>query len=250
MKELMIAVERVVRPVWAGPRRKMKMRQELLTHLTSAYEEGRARLGNDASALEEAVRRFGNPADLTRDLQASVPFYERTLFAPLPGTKWLTALEGYLEGKEGESSFRRIMLSTWLWLWISFALALGPAIIIYESRYDAVGAFMALVWCAVTAGAAGVFLVGFHATYRELSRPLRLTAVLRATLFAALALAAPAVAFAAMLHWMLEIPIHYDPAAGGVFIGVLMMLGISFLVRCQETTNRGREEWTSLEIGD
>ena len=179
MKELMIAVERVVRPVRAGPRRKMRLRQELLSHLTSVYEEGRARLENDALALEEAVRRFGNPADLTRDLQASAPFDQRVAFAPLPGTKWLTALEGYVEGKAGESSSRRIMLSSWLWLWISFPLALGPAIIIYESRNDAVGAFMALVWCAVTAGAAGVFLVGFHATYRELSRPLRLTAVLR-----------------------------------------------------------------------
>src|SRR5262249_39254712 len=79
MKELMGPVEGAVRPGHARPARKRGMRQELLAHLTSILEEERARGGDEQAALAEALRRFGDPADLTRDLQASVPLLERRL---------------------------------------------------------------------------------------------------------------------------------------------------------------------------
>lgn len=72
MKELMVQVERAVRPVRASSRCKDRMREELLTHLTGIYEEERARLGDGAAALAQAVQRFGDPAELTRELQESV----------------------------------------------------------------------------------------------------------------------------------------------------------------------------------
>lgn len=80
MTELTEAVERAVRPVWARRGRKRRMRRELLTHLTAAYEEERARLGDDRLALNRALARFGDPSELTRELQASVPRWERVLF--------------------------------------------------------------------------------------------------------------------------------------------------------------------------
>jgi hypothetical protein len=85
MNELMAAVERAVRPVRAGFARKMRMRQELLAHLTASYEEERARLGDDRAAVAEALRRFGDPKEVGRDLQASVPLPERVLHVPVPG---------------------------------------------------------------------------------------------------------------------------------------------------------------------
>ena len=72
LTQLQIVVERAVRPVRAGARRKDRMREELLAHLTGIYDQERARLGDETAAREEAARRFGDPAALTRGLQESL----------------------------------------------------------------------------------------------------------------------------------------------------------------------------------
>jgi hypothetical protein len=77
MNEFMVMVERAVRPVQAGPKRKLRMREELLAHMTSIYEEELARLSDDTAARAEAIRRFGDPTALTTDLQASVTLRDR-----------------------------------------------------------------------------------------------------------------------------------------------------------------------------
>ncbi|MDB5307834.1 MAG: Clp amino terminal protein [Gemmataceae bacterium] len=77
MTEFMVLVERAVRPVRSGPRRKMRMREELLAHLTGIYEQELARLGDEPAARAEAARRFGDPAGLTADLQAAVTVRDR-----------------------------------------------------------------------------------------------------------------------------------------------------------------------------
>jgi hypothetical protein len=69
----MVAVERAVRPVQASGKCKDRMREELLAHLTAIYDEEYARLGDEAAARAEAIRRLGEPAALTAELQASVP---------------------------------------------------------------------------------------------------------------------------------------------------------------------------------
>src|SRR4051812_28661698 len=88
MKALMIHVERAVRPVRAGGKRKLAMRRELLAHLTAIYDEENARLGDETAALQAALARFGEPAQLTKELQETVPYVERFFNAPLtkPGT--------------------------------------------------------------------------------------------------------------------------------------------------------------------
>ena len=87
MKELMIHVEKIVRPIRAFAGRKLRMRQELLSHLQAALEEERGS-SDDAAALDRAKARLGVPAELTRSLQLSVPRIERMLMArlPLPGS--------------------------------------------------------------------------------------------------------------------------------------------------------------------
>lgn len=87
MRELMIHVERVVRPVRACTDHKDRMREELLAHLTGLFEEERPRLGDDRAALEQALGRFGDAAELTQQLQASVSRMERGEFLV---ERWLT----------------------------------------------------------------------------------------------------------------------------------------------------------------
>jgi hypothetical protein len=69
-------VERAVRPVQASTRHKWKMREELLAHVTAVFEE-EAKLGEERLALERTAQRFGNPAELADQLQASVPTNDR-----------------------------------------------------------------------------------------------------------------------------------------------------------------------------
>jgi hypothetical protein len=71
--QLKIIVERAVRPVRASMSCKLKMREELLAHINAVFDEEAARLHNDQAALERTAQRFGNPAELTGQLQMSVP---------------------------------------------------------------------------------------------------------------------------------------------------------------------------------
>lgn len=88
---LKIMVERAVRPVRTALSRKRKMREELLAHVSSVFEEESARLGNEVDALARTGQRFGNAAELTTQLQASVPWNDKAAwywenFFKKPGT--------------------------------------------------------------------------------------------------------------------------------------------------------------------
>jgi ATP-dependent Clp protease ATP-binding subunit ClpC len=70
-------VERCVRPVRAGVKAKRKMREELLAHLGAIYDEELANRNDPVAALDAAARRFGNPAEIARDLQTSLRVADR-----------------------------------------------------------------------------------------------------------------------------------------------------------------------------
>src|SRR5688572_6612171 len=70
-------VESAVRPVRVGTKCKRKMREELLAHLSHIFEEELSRLGDPQTALAEAARRFGDPAQLAAELQRALPASER-----------------------------------------------------------------------------------------------------------------------------------------------------------------------------
>lgn len=88
MKALRREVERVVAPLRANPWRKNRIREELLAHLTALYEDEAARNAGPSQSLAAALARFGEPADLTRNLQATVPLAERVLCYRFPGSTW------------------------------------------------------------------------------------------------------------------------------------------------------------------
>ena len=72
LTQLKILVERAVRPVRASIGRKRKMREELLAHVTAVFEEESPH-GDESAALARTTVRFGDPAELTRQLQTAVP---------------------------------------------------------------------------------------------------------------------------------------------------------------------------------
>lgn len=72
LTQLKVLVERAVRPVRASMSHKVKMREELLAHVSAVFEEELSRLDNDQAALERTAQRFGSPAELTGQLQVSV----------------------------------------------------------------------------------------------------------------------------------------------------------------------------------
>jgi hypothetical protein len=104
LTRLKILVERAVRPVQASAARKRKMREELLAHVVGVFEE-EAKLGDEPAALARTQERFGQAAELTVQLQASVP----------PSDRLERSAENFFGGS-GQSP---------LWLAARFAVALG-----------------------------------------------------------------------------------------------------------------------------
>ena len=113
LTRLKINVEGAVRPVRASTGRKFKMREELLAHLCGVFEEESAKNVEDRIALERTSLRFGNPAEITSQLQESV-----------------TAIDGILRRLEAhpeESMLRGALRFAWIEAAIS-CLALGAAV--------------------------------------------------------------------------------------------------------------------------
>lgn len=74
---LKIVVERAVRPLAAPQAVKRRMREDLYALICDIHREESAR-GHDAGALERTLARFGPPEQLTRDLQQSLSWHERS----------------------------------------------------------------------------------------------------------------------------------------------------------------------------
>ena len=98
--QLKIIVERAVRPVRASTSRKRKMREELLAHVVGVFEEESAKLGHERAAVERTAVRFGNPTEVTRQLQESVPARD--------------AVRRYWEGRPGEPAWRTAIRFAWV----------------------------------------------------------------------------------------------------------------------------------------
>jgi hypothetical protein len=109
-------VERIVRPVGGGIIFRRKTREELLSHLTGIYQEELARNSDAPAAMEQASRRLGNSADLTRELREGLRYADR--FA------WI--MERVLVRRAGESVNHWLLRQSM----VSFGLMLGLLLII------------------------------------------------------------------------------------------------------------------------
>jgi hypothetical protein len=97
---LKIQVERAVRPVVASLTRRMRMREELLELITRIHGEESARHPDPQLALEAALARFGDPAELARELQAGVGRWERMEAA------WVMWIESWIHCRENETRWK------------------------------------------------------------------------------------------------------------------------------------------------
>jgi hypothetical protein len=77
LTKLMVLVERAVRPVRASASRRQHIREELLAHVTAVFAEEVEKPGDEGSALERTKQRFGDPAELSDELQRMIPFWDR-----------------------------------------------------------------------------------------------------------------------------------------------------------------------------
>jgi hypothetical protein len=122
LTSLKILVERAVRPVQASAVRKWKMREELLAHVVGVFEE-EAKLGDEQAALARTQQRFGQAAELTGQLQASVPPSDRA--------------ERFFEnlfGGSGQSALRLAARLAAALGALSFIVPLGITILIHGRR--------------------------------------------------------------------------------------------------------------------
>lgn len=91
-KILKIHIEQAVRPVNASLARKRKMREDLLAHAVKIYSDLRISTDCPQVALDQTVLALGQSADLSNQLQASVPAIDR--------------LTQFLEGPPDEPAWR------------------------------------------------------------------------------------------------------------------------------------------------
>jgi len=88
-------IEGIVRPIGANFARKDQMREELLAGLTDLYEAEIAEGCSEEEALRRALDGFGDPDEIRREMQATVPLRERILFCGLSCPNWVAG-EGWL----------------------------------------------------------------------------------------------------------------------------------------------------------
>lgn len=75
-RELMVLVERVVRPLPIPLDRQKRLRAEFLDHLQTIHAEELTRDADPIAALVRTQQRFGNPVELTAELRASIRWPE------------------------------------------------------------------------------------------------------------------------------------------------------------------------------
>jgi hypothetical protein len=256
MKELMVHVERAVRAVHASPARKRRMRQELLAHLTGLVEEEKARGGDERQALARALQRFGDPAGLSRDLQASVPRLER----------WLSKL--FFRGP-GESGLRygariaalgaAIMFVGLNLMPLVFALAFVAA---GEKWSDARAGLGVQAVQAVIAGYVFLSVLLCHGVYRELAGRPGAASLLRAAAYGVGAMLAGVALVAGsyvaqpenpLWEFILRYPGNPMALSAGAWFACLPLavaLATVLVARVERAMARGRRDWANLEIGE
>jgi len=98
-------LHRAIDSIAARPGRKRIMREELLGHLLESHQAELSRRSDEHAAVQAAIERLGSVDELRMQLQASVPFFERMLFACLNRKEtlmsrwvWIVAVAGFVAG--------------------------------------------------------------------------------------------------------------------------------------------------------
>jgi hypothetical protein len=241
LTRLKILVERAVRPVLASTARKRKMREELLAHVLGVFEE-EARLGDEEAALARTQARFGQAAELTGQLQASVP----------PGDRVERFGENLVGYGTGQSALRLAALLAALTGAFSFVL-LGIVILIQVLRGQGsewltvarVPSLLAPLWMAFLVFCCTLLTHGMRqALFGPAGR-----FWLRAGLVAAAWLMIPVTAFAVCLVVMADIQRSLWVVVPLFPHGVLVPVALVALAYLIDSSCRHDQEWARLDIG-
>ena len=147
-KELKTLVERAVRPVRASMARKRQIREELLAHLVSIFEE-EASHGDQQVALERAKQRFGDVRELSGQIQGAISRSE----------SFGCFTERILLFRKGESALAHaVRIAVSLFLWFAITLVLLPPVLLLRGRQHEIGR-LEFAYLAADVAFAGLFFI-------------------------------------------------------------------------------------------
>lgn len=257
MKELMIHVEEIVRPVRAFAPRKLRMRRELFAHLQAALEEERGREGDQATALERAKARLGETAEVTRGLQESVRSFERMLMAKLPIPRVLERME------TGGGRWWRLdwpMTPMQAALFVAgaaifpFLTLIGLATVLNIDRQAAVRDLvehrLIAVLCLNVANIVLVFTAAticmrFMIAIASLAKPLRSRATMG---YAGAIILLPVVAMLVLLGCLNRRAATSNELLISMGVGLFLLMAQTLIARLVATMRRPYAEWLILEV--
>jgi ATP-dependent Clp protease ATP-binding subunit ClpC len=244
LKELKIVVERAVRPVRARLTRKRKMREELLGHLVSIFEEELQRSGDEQAALLEAKRRFGTPSELTSELQESVSRWERVGFL----------LEKYFDFRAGEPVLHLAGKSILLMCMMDAAMLLaGVLISLLGARPNELPMFLhvTLVTGVVMAAFMFVFLLSPERIGRALYGEKSEQSLRKVMLYCLASLPVlPVFAFVTYLAMTFDLAPSLAHFRFACCFAPATPLIFFLMARPMSEEIRYKQQWASLEIGE
>jgi hypothetical protein len=232
LTRLKIIVERAVRAVRASTRRKRAMREELLAHVLGVFEEESARLGDDRAALEWTALRFGDPTEVTSQLQATIPFGDRIR------RSW--------EGHSGESAMRAgLRIAGVIGALAMFFLG----VVLLATGWDGAWPREAVITCIRSVLVLPAYLFGL----------VLLTDWLEKALYDAAGRSWPKVALVTAGSWLYLLllvatlirPAEWDFRSAvmiTIWLGVTTPVFLYGLARSSIVRKRYHEEWASLDI--
>jgi hypothetical protein len=248
LKDMMVHVERIVRPVRAQPRRKLAMRRELLGHLQAALEEERAGGLEEGAAWEAAKKRLGEPAELTRELQKSVGWLRTRMWGPVRGLAWIPERPGgslnlgVIAMKPWQAMLFMVVAQGFIYGGIAaFAMAHEKELLQGMAEHTRPVQLAVALW---------VVLIGpimwFGLTITEAAAQRQVRRVIRLGLCGTAAIVAWQAAAFMLLGLSGSLWLN---VAGGVVAGVVMTAGLAWLGRFLRPGIRDFGEWMTLEIG-
>ena len=246
--QLKILVERAVRPVRASIARKQTMREELLAHVSSVFEEELTRQADTQAALAQTERRFGNPAEVTRNLQASLPRLDRIdlvvdeLWLRPGEPTWRRAIRHTLVGETWLALFVGLIVSIITAQWVQAGMRPGewPGV-----SFLNFGAWAAIA-CAIQVGGGTVLAERIRLLLNSRSRPSLPSTLL--LLFGGTALIATIATIGIAMgvvdnFWVQLNTVVWLFAFGLATTGILVCIALANSRRILEA-----EEWASLPI--
>jgi hypothetical protein len=251
MSNLRKDVERVVRPIRASTWRKNQMREELLAHLEGLLAEEKTRRGDDVDTVRRARARFGEPGQLTTELQATVPRWERWAWVPVPGLERSRRRPGETLG-----AYQRrwnVGMTYLVLVWGGFAVGCA---LVGPRRIELTGFFLVQVLVCTLLLGLGLLAEAIRRSLMRLESadPAARRTAWRAVAFEALAAAlltgSITAAVLLLIDWSAQVPLIPPRILWGVtLMSALGMLPVlAALVRSNIALVRQFDQWDGLDL--